>query len=453
MRPRPEWIPIRWPGGPHLQPGKSESDPARRFWLQPEALDLLRNTPFNCLIVDWAATRPASAQLQPFAEAARRRGLHLVGAIDDAVPEPADEAAAHTAGLDGLVAPQVKGTWPGVTSAHATDGAASGPTGAPWIDSNGWAIRLAEARQPGARPWVWFDPPAGQLLRPESFQLAVADAEAFGGRWVVSLTAALLTGLPNRQPEPMAILERLAQTASFFEMHTSWQPMRTRAALGIVSDFAGPNQTTAEEVLNLSTRRGLHYRILLKDKALALGFRGLKALLYVDEQPPEPALARALLDFARSGGMLITGHTSAGFLPKLPSDPLPNRRYDVGPLGRGRVAVAHSAADFEDPFFIACDTQLLLSYRNDPIRFWNYGAICWHFTSSPAGHSLLHVVNFSANPGNSEMGLIVREPYRTARLHRLGDARPMELKIRSQRVGIEFPLPPVSVYAAVELGR
>ncbi|MCX6621459.1 MAG: hypothetical protein NTY38_10330, partial [Acidobacteria bacterium] len=111
-------------------------------------------------------------------------------------------------------------------------------------------------------------------------------------------------------------------------------------------------------------------------------------------------------------------------------------------------------ADFEDPFLIACDAQLLLSYRNDVIRFWNYGSIAWHFTGA-ADHQqgVLHVVNYAGRAGGNDMGLIVRDAYQTARLVGLEEREAVELKPKPARVGIELPLPAIPVYAAIELGR
>ncbi|HTT61404.1 MAG TPA: hypothetical protein VMG35_06170, partial [Bryobacteraceae bacterium] len=53
--------PLRWPGGPLAVAQHSASVPASPEvasalgrWYQPWSLDLLRDTPFNCVIVTWA---------------------------------------------------------------------------------------------------------------------------------------------------------------------------------------------------------------------------------------------------------------------------------------------------------------------------------------------------------------------------------------------------------------
>src|ERR1035438_10267019 len=79
----------------------------------------------------------------------------------------------------------VPGEWPGIqlSPSGKVDTVAAGPTGAPWVDSNGWKIRLTTALH--RETTVWVDaPPKGPRLFPQSYVVAVADSAARGGRWV-----------------------------------------------------------------------------------------------------------------------------------------------------------------------------------------------------------------------------------------------------------------------------
>jgi len=59
------WVPMKWPCGPldlakrdkakSVSPGLKDVLDA---WAQPAALDLLKGTPINCLVVEWAAGGP-----------------------------------------------------------------------------------------------------------------------------------------------------------------------------------------------------------------------------------------------------------------------------------------------------------------------------------------------------------------------------------------------------------
>ena len=84
------WVPMKWPCGPleiarRNKSGSINADLKEMLeaWGQPAALELLKGTPINCLIVDWAYGGPEdSAQqraLKPLLEAGRRLGISFVG--------------------------------------------------------------------------------------------------------------------------------------------------------------------------------------------------------------------------------------------------------------------------------------------------------------------------------------------------------------------------------------
>ncbi|MGD0124276.1 MAG: hypothetical protein ABSF46_02875, partial [Terriglobia bacterium] len=86
------WVPMKWPCGPLeiARRNKSGSIDANlketlEAWVRPSALELLKDTPINCLIVDWADGRPEdSAQqqaLKPLLEAGRKLGISFVGKL------------------------------------------------------------------------------------------------------------------------------------------------------------------------------------------------------------------------------------------------------------------------------------------------------------------------------------------------------------------------------------
>src|SRR5512138_189628 len=140
MAMKTQWTPMRWPAP----------------WARPELLALIQGTPVDCLV--------------------------------DAPPQIAERA--RSLGLQTGTPPGVrivKGDWPGVklTESGHLDHAAAGPTGAPWVDSNGWRIRLEAALHPGSEIWADASPQKPRLDA-EAYAMAVADAAAHGGRWILS---------------------------------------------------------------------------------------------------------------------------------------------------------------------------------------------------------------------------------------------------------------------------
>jgi hypothetical protein len=136
-------VPMRWPAG----------------WTGPAALETLKGTPVNCIV--------AGSHAGMLREPAAKMGIAVVET------PPAEVNV-------------VDGVWPGmrITQGKSRDGADTGPTGAPWIDSNGWIARLARARS--SKPaWLAFEPPKElTTVTAGHYQLAVADVAVGGALWL-----------------------------------------------------------------------------------------------------------------------------------------------------------------------------------------------------------------------------------------------------------------------------
>src|SRR5258708_5627712 len=98
----------------------------------------------------------------------------------------------------------VKGLWPGIRLGRSggNSDATAGPTGEPWVDSNGWRVRLARAQRTGAS--VWIDAvPTGPRLSAAAYVTAFADAAAAGGRWIISLDDKLAAGIAAQESQAL----------------------------------------------------------------------------------------------------------------------------------------------------------------------------------------------------------------------------------------------------------
>src|ERR1039458_8867780 len=341
------WIPFRWPSA----------------WTDPALLGLLEGTPFNCLAMEWdAALAPVAAQV-------RAAGLSLV-----ALGNEASRAAASAAGIapppEPLLTP-ADSVWPGIAS-QANGVEASGPTANPWIDSNGWLLRLAQVRAPQKTVWLTFTPPgAPRVVLLEHYLRAIADTGAWGGRWVVSLDSDLQGGLARGDSKALASWKAIAAAVAFFEQRRAWSAFEPLGVVGVISDFAGPNETTGQEILNLLGRRSLAYRILESSTAATASLSGFKALISVDEGEPAPPLRRRLLTFANQGGLLVVG--AAWNRTEGTSTGMDHPRVDVRQLGTGRLAICKDSPP--DPFMIARDVHMLLGRTYDVARFFNLSAL------------------------------------------------------------------------------
>jgi hypothetical protein len=399
-----ELTPLRWPGR----------------WKNASALALLNDSPINCLVAD-PGVMPESVAAQ-----ARQKGLTIAN------------PAAPPAGVF-----LTKGTWPGVQALQAS--ASAGPTGNPWVDSNGWNVRLESVRHPGARVWVDAKP-AGQVP-PDSYTLALADAAAYGGRWIISLDDQFAADVALGKTGAVASWRKLAAAARFFEDRKAYAAYTPEAVVGIVSDFTGDNDYMGGELLNLVARTNQQYRILLKNKLSPASFANLKGVIYADATAPTPAVKNSIMAFVQAGGLLIT-HPKWGLAPGMLAGTQDNERYWWRTSGKGRIAFAKS--EFDDPWTIAQESVLLVSHRYDLLRFWNGGSVGSYFTMAPGRKRALVQMLFYASLAPEESGVRVAGNYRSGKLWTL-DGKSSSIDMVRQKDAVELHLPAVAQYAAAEL--
>ena len=397
-----DWVPMRWP----------------RSWRHPSLLKLIENTPVNCLVVD--GNEPGA-----LTSAARQAGI--------AVTQDA-------------TAPAV---WPSIKLSPRGGGnvASAGPTGVPWVDSNGWFILLKRGMAPGAPVWIAAQPP--EKPRVEASLLAVADAAVYGARWVISLSQEQAQGLASATPEALAAWKRITASVGFFEKHKEWRSFQPLAVLGVLSDFSGADESTSREVLNLLRRRNVGFRILDKARPDAIPKQGLRAIVYPDADPPAPDLRLQLLEFVKAGGLLVL-RTAPDWLAG--SAPLADQVYpgfEVRGLARGRVAMP--SENLEDPYVLATAAHLLLSRRHDVIRTWNGSPTVAYIAARPDGRrAMAAILNYSTR-AVSEMSVLVAGHYRSARLWNGEADTPAPLELLLDPTGTEIHLPPIEVCGVIEL--
>ncbi len=309
--------------------------------------------------------------------------------------------------------------WPGIRATAQS----SGPTGVPWVDWNGWQVRMMLARDPAKPAWVDVVPPAN--ARSASFEAAVADAAAFGGRWIASASKA-------EWPQ-------VTKAAAFFDAHSAWDSYQPAGVLAIVSDFAGPNEFLSGEVLNLLARRHLAYQVQHSSRIGDL--KGIKAVLYVSRE----AAPKQLLEWAAGGGLLL-----APFATSVKGSTEDDERWTIHSTGKGKVAVAKK--QWGDPYSLAVDTHLMLGRKHDVIRMWNPGSLNTFYKQSADGSkAVVHLINYAFRGAAHEVTVGLSEKYSTVTMHTFSGSTPMKPVLAGP--GIELQIPPLEVYAALELSK
>ena len=485
-----KWVPMRWPCGPleaaRISKADSDGSKTAEGWAQPSSLDFLNGTPFNCLIVDWASgTKDDEAQqaaLRILIAAGHKKGLSFVGRVATKENLAALVKAGREAGLeavmldspssDSLDLPAILGfprdsvdwdlttdifsatgnVWHGAAlQTMRSDTGVGGPTGDPWVDSNGWFALLA--RQMVSKKHVWLDidlPKSSEALPVEHYCRTIADSRVYGSQWILSLDGVMRSGMLKNDPQVMAAWKRICNSLSFFESHPEWQVFEPMGILAVVSDFRGQNAFISGETLNLLNRRQVQFEILDRRHAFAGPVTSLKSILWTDEDPPTAEQLHNLLGFVEQGGLVIA--------PKYwgPSGLVARREdwlfdYDIFDFHKGRFVVA--SGGFSDPYLLARDTHLLVGRENDLARLYNPGTTNCYTSIGPDGRKeIVQVVNY-ANGTASYVALWVNMKAHGAKIWSPNSQTPNSLGGTPESDGTSFELPELSVNCAIEIER
>jgi hypothetical protein len=311
------------------------------------------------------------------------------------------------------------------------------------VDSNAGAIRLAQTKEPARQAWLTYSPPGAREVIPfEEYVRPIAEAGAYGARWVISLDGTFARAINAKSERALGVWRQMMRVLHLFESRREWRAWQPVAALAVVSSFQGGAGLVAEEFLNLAPRRHLAHRIVLASDAAATSFAPQKAILYLEAAPPEGDARSALLRFAENGGSV--------FAPRgiIQAKPVETRQeHAIHAHGRGRVITPLDK--WEDPFALARQVHLLLSIREDVVQVWNGGDLNSHYLSSPDGRrAVVHLVPYAS--GHTQPVTIgLRKPYGSARMTTA--ASTTTVKPTAGGLGIEIPVGEFSSYAAIEL--
>ncbi|MBA3975184.1 MAG: hypothetical protein C0504_13330 [Candidatus Solibacter sp.] len=404
-------------------------------WNPSAAAGLLDGSPVNCLLAEPGAETAARA-------AASAKAIEFLPVRWTAWSETDWSRPAPFAIGDGV--------WPGAAASQNRQ--EGGPTGAPWVDANGWIAQLAGAlAPPSSQIWINSKPPDElRAIEPNQYLLGLAEAWAYGARRPVWLAPHHAADALAGEGQGAAAWKSIRNLLVWLEARAAWRQYRPVSSLMVLSDFAGANEYMAGEVLNLSARQHIAVTPVHTRRAVPASFAGMKAALYVDPQPPAAALAAVLKTFVASGGLLIALKSSASAIgtPAKLDDAHP--RFETYSLGKGRVAV--SKQDFEDPWILARDAHLLMSRRWDSIRLFNAGSMLALHTAAPGGRSrVVHLFNYTCRASANLVSLQIPPGVSDARLHSPAAPAHSSPAIHRRDGRNEIDIPPYAVYCALEL--
>jgi hypothetical protein len=491
------WVPVRWPGGPleierRARDGSLPDSPALREtirqWYDLATLDLLRDTPVNCLLVTWSAgaapdvERAQQQLVAAYARAARARGIAVLGVVHGPAETSAFLQPAIDAGLDGLV---LEGAFPDAAQVAAdarraprsapgafvvvtpsvlaqastsaeiaaiTDALAPGlqelseeaeasPSAEPWIDSNLWLVQSAGATRGSGPIWLMQALPA--QAAPHEYLRAIADAAAAGGRWVVALGDDLRHGLRSKQADAAGTWRQVSEFLRFQQDHAEWFRYPPLATAAFVQDSAGADRDTSATNLRLTVRARVPVRVVERARLDAAALAGVRAVHAIDVAEPTALERKVLAGFAEGGGVLLAG-------PSWHDAPVPaGQDVLVVPSGKGRLAVAREGLD---PSELARSLVDLLGRDALGVRLFRASAVLGHASVSDTGReALVHLVNYASYPAES-MLVRVNGDFQNVRLYTPGSA-PQALALDRAGGRVEVRVERLPVYGILRFER
>ncbi len=390
-------------------PAPADWVPARWRWSDAKSLELLSDSPVNCLLlknysadlVGGAAARGlvTLAVVTPDGDAVAETRKALAAKLTGIVLEgdfPADVAASvrEAAGAAPVIeltsrshmklgsgAPIIgtfQGVWPGVVVQEAGH-AKSGPTGSVWIDTNTGFVRAVRAWG-DAQLWIANEPPARTVITSQRYLQVIADAAASGGRWVLALDTDLAARLAKRDADAMRDWQRIGSMTAYFERHPEWRRMGEFGQLAVVQDPAKGGLLSGG-ILDMIAVKHTPVRPIPREHLTAAALEGATMAVNVDAEALTPEQKDILRNFTRGGGTLLTG---------------PPGWKDSSPKG-DRITL--DPDELERLNDIWRDVNSMVGRRNLGVRLFNVSSMLSNVLISRDGKTeVVHIVNYSDYP-------------------------------------------------------
>jgi len=473
------WVPLRWDGGP-LELARRlgtenpiETESQRRVienWYAPETLGLLKDGPYNCVVLTWSLGRATDADaaqrelVTKYVGLVRERDLTVLGSVEfgpdweEAVRAAAAQALATLRAVndEAVVIPMgnwqhvhreaefpilanLSGLWPGMLSVSEAEEWGAGPTSNPWVLSNAWQVGVLLADGSNRPAWMGHRP---TKHRPQPLEFAdharaVADVGMAGGTWVVALGDDLRERIHKGDSDALQDWRRLGEYVKFFRDREEWRAFESWPSVVVVHDPAAGGEFDSFDVLNMLSVYHVPHRVVLRkdfpDKRVE---DGSAVLVYDFEPGPEPEVDK-LREFTGKGGTLLLG-------------PRWREAGDSAPeLIAGAGSIRRYPAEEIDSDRFSRNVRDLVEDKHAAPRPYNVGSIISLYRYDPSSdRALLQMTEYGHYPTENITVRFPRE-IKSARVHSI-EGEPVELKVyEGDKGGSEIDIPEVPGYCGV----
>jgi hypothetical protein len=383
-----DWVPARWP------------------WSDAKSLELLADSPVNCLLL-----KTYNADL---VAAVAKRGLVTLAVVSPGEDAVAAARNALSAGVNGIVmegdfpdgasaavkqaagdAPVIElrarsrlqlgskaaiigtyqGVWPGVVAMESR----AGPTGSTWIQTNTGFIRAVRAWG-DAVLWIANEPPPKTVVTTRRYQQAVADAAMSGARWVIAFDSDFAVRLHGREEQAMRDWKAINEVLRYFGQHPEWRVMREYGKMVLVQDPARGGLVSGG-ILDMIAVKRMPLRVVPRQFLTAEALKGASVVVNVDSGALTAEQEQVLHEFTRSGGTVLTR---------------PPAWRDEGPRGNSFTLDKPNLDRLND---LGDEVNTLISPGSFGVRLFNASSMLSNALVSTDGKTIVvHLVNYSDYP-------------------------------------------------------
>ena len=348
------------------------------------------------------------------------------------------------------------GVWAGASAPPQKETVIAGATARPWVEANGFRVGYLRALYPGLSPVLGYQMDAEAGVKPgkppalSSLELALIDAWAAGGNYVLSLTPEHREALIRGQVEAIAAWRNLGRTARWLRGNIA---LFRQPVLPNITMLVESGETTME-IASLMYRQGTSPRLvrtadLAAPDLAADAPQRCRVLVTAGVRPPGAEVRARILAHVASGATVVTdaygeGAWWRGSPCKLAREFVDREFYA---LGHGRL-VAYKE-EIQDPGEFALD-MLDLAGRERAVRLWDNGAVIALATSAPAGgkaKAVLCAVNYG-HPLRLGLYAQIYGQFSEATLLR-PEAKPLKLRVARRGPSSEVVLPGLNLLAVV----
>lgn len=429
-----------------LVAGMADWVPAHWFSHDPKSLNLVKDSGINCLLLGRGDIDPR------FLDLARAAGIATVAVVRPGEPLPAGrvDAIALEGEFDtpaGATVPVIElpgrhkirldstapingtsqGLWPGIVIEHGGK-VNAGPTSSPWVDTNTGFLHFLRAAMKGSL-WIGATPPARTVIPVERYAIAIADAEAAGARWIITLDEDLQQRLRAGDPAAIRDWRQICAYVQYFEGHQEWREYRQFSEMALMQDAASGGLLSAG-LLDLMSAQHVAARAIEPRQLSEADLRRVRTVIDLAPAELSAEQQQALQKFAKSGGVLLSAPADWRFGADSPGSTGPSKQQ------------VRNIQDIWEMLYNAT------ARRNFGARTFNTSGILFNVLSGPGDRSLLvHLVNYTGYPGDS-IRVHALGRWTKARLYAPG-AKTRELAVYPVKDGTGVDLEKLDVVASV----